>query len=75
MGSIISLSTIQTALELGVIYSLVAEFTEYRLKSRSLPAETAAYASPEHPLLPGKTKKPSRFRLKKRPGSSDERKS
>ncbi len=59
----------------AVIYSLVAEFTEYRLKSRSLPAETAAYASPEHPLLPGKTKKPSRFRLKKRPGSSDERKS
>ncbi len=60
----------------AVIYSLVAEFTEYRLKARSLPAETAAYASPEHPLLPGKTKKPPiRLRLKKRSDSSNERKS
>lgn len=63
----------------AVIYSLVAEFTEYRLKARSLPAETSAYASPEHPLLPVKEKKPTvfrRFRLQKKPPQdSDERKS
>ena len=61
----------------AVIYSLVAEFTEYRLKARSLPAETSAYASPEHPLLPIKEKKPTvfrRFRLRKKPPQdSDER--
>ncbi len=66
----------------AVIYSLVAEFTEYRLNARSLPAETSAYASPEHPLLPAKEKKPSlirRLRLRKKirrnTNDSDERKS
>ena len=58
----------------AVIYSLVAEFANYRLKMRALPAETAAYASAEHPLLPER-KKRSHCKQKEPPTFSNERKS
>lgn len=35
----------------AVIYTLVREFANFRLKQRGMPVETAAYASAEHPLI------------------------
>ena len=59
----------------AVIYYLITELTESRLKKRDLPPETAAYASEEHPLLPAKEKKPPKFSLKlKKPPFHHERK-
>jgi len=35
----------------AVIYSLISRLVEYILRKKKLPVQTAAYASPEHPLI------------------------
>ena len=35
----------------AVIYSLIRQYTEYRLARREMPTETAAYAAEDHPLM------------------------
>lgn len=38
----------------SVVYTLIREFTQWRLEGRDMPTHTEDYASPEHPLLIGK---------------------